>query len=468
MTLHSVSRLLFFALLALLSTRSAQAQLATSFYNVTEIKTSVLPNAVRIVIRTDGTLRYGGDLSEWINFDNFGPKPTSSFRLRLAGARAKLPAFVNIGTYPVEAAVITPGREEMNNPYFQWGVSSRTEPRVDIELRFFVPVRVQRFALDDNDNITFSRVLGPLETSVELGQDRSSIIVTVVPDRTDYNAVERLRRSPQEAHKHRLSITRVGDQSSTRFRVDSLHTPLPQLLDAAAQAMDLRFIGESGSAEADVSLFLPSATPQEFLGALGALNVVIEPGVDSRTFTVRRGSSLPQERITLQNLTPERARLLLPDFLLPALRTDRDNSALLISESPAVVARVRRDLAKLDLPRPQVRVEATAWEFSSPQEMRSAISALYSGSTRLGAFDTANGSFAVQVGPNEVRSFSVRLEALISKGQARLVPGRLLLWLRVKREPCFWGKRVSCRCCVATSALQSRRRCACRSVTPSP
>jgi hypothetical protein len=418
MKFHRFSVLLL-VLLLLSGTRCAHAQLATSFYNVTGIETTVLPNAVRVVIRTDGTLRFGGDLSEWINFDNFSPKPTSAFRLRLPGARAQLPAFVNIGTYPVESAVISPGRVDLAAPFFEGGVSSQTEPRVDIELRFFVPVRVQRFAVDDHD-ITFSQVLGALEASVELGQDRSSIVITVVPDRTDFNAVERLRRSPQEGHNHRLSITPVGEQSSTRYRVDALHTSLPQLLDTAAQAMNLQFIDETGANGADVSLFLPSATPEEFLRALGAYDLVVSPGADVRTFVVGRGTSLPQERITLQNLSPGRARLLLPDFLLPALRTDQANSALLIAATPAVVQRVRSDLAKLDLPRPQVRVEATAWEFATPQEMRNAISGAYTGTRNGGSFDTATGGFSVQVGPSEARAFRLRIEALVARGQVRL------------------------------------------------
>jgi hypothetical protein len=74
---------------------------------------------------------------------------------------------------------------------------------VDIELRFFVPVRVQRFALDDNNqDITFSRALGPLDISVDWGKIAIHCC-TVVPDRTDFNAVQRLRRSPSETHNHR-------------------------------------------------------------------------------------------------------------------------------------------------------------------------------------------------------------------------------------------------------------------------
>jgi hypothetical protein len=455
--------LLLLILISLLSTRSGQAQLATSFYNVTGIETKVLPNAVRITIRTDGTLRFGGDLSEWINFENFSPKPTTSFRLRLAGARAKLPAFVNIGTYPVEAAVITPGRADLINPYFKWNVSSQTEPRVDIELRFFVPVRVQRFELDNDEDITFSRVLNALETSVELGQDRSSIIITVVPDRTDFNALERLRRSPQEGHNNRLSITPVGESPSTRFRVDALHTPLPQLLDLASQAMSLRFIDESGANGADVSLFLPSATPEEFLRALGAYNLVVSPGPDARTFSIGRGTALPQERIRLQNIAPDRARLLLPDFLLPALRTDQENSSLLIAATPAVVERVRSDLAKLDLPRPQVRVEATAWEFASPQEMRAALAPFIREAVISPSSTRQLVLCLCRSGPTKLVLSACALKHSSRADKCASQPNPGLSLLQAKRELCSWAKHVLCKSCVKAAASLSQPRCVCRS-----
>jgi type II secretory pathway component GspD/PulD (secretin) len=432
--------LLTVVLVSLAGTRNACAQLATSFYNVTGIETKVLPNAVRIVIRTDGTVRFGSDLSEWIDFDtNFGPKPTTSFRIRLPGARAKLPAFVGIGTYPVDAAVVTPGRVDFEFPYFQRQYPFDIEPRVDIELRFFVPVRVQRLVLEENNDITFSRALGPLDTSIELGQDRQSIIITVVPDRTDFNATERLRRSPAETHNHRLSFTPVNAlmmnaaplatapveaAPSTRYRIDVLHTPLAQVLDAAAQAMNLRFINESRAENAlnvDVSLFLPDATPQEFLNCLTrAYSLVVTPGDESGTFIIGDGGNLPIERIQLQNLAPERARLLLPDFLLPLLRTDIANSALLITAPPQIIERVRRDLAKLDVPRPQVRVDATAWEFTSAEEMRRALSVGYAGSRSFGEFNTATGGFSFEVSPEQQRVFRTRIDALVARGRARL------------------------------------------------
>jgi hypothetical protein len=402
------------------STRRAQAQLATSFYNVTGIQTRVLPNAVRITIQTDGTLRYGGDFNDWLNFDPFGLKPTTSLRLRLHGARAKLPAFVNIGTYPVESAVVTPGTVDLVSPYIHWRDWSQLNPKVDIEFRFFVPVRVQRFMLNDQDDITFSRVLGPLDSSVEMAEDKRSIILTVVPDRTDFDAAKRLQRSPKENWKQRLSVTPLGEATSTRYRVDALHTPLPQVLDAAAQAMKLRFVGQSGVADADVSLFLPDATPEEFMRTLGAgYNLVFRAG-EAGEYEILRPDAMPLERIALQHLAPERARLLLPDFLLPVLRTDSAQSALLVAAAPAVVERVRRDLALLDRPRPQVRVEATAWEFASNEEARAALSVARITPNGLQQFDAANGAFSLEIGPNEIELLRVRLEALSALGRVRL------------------------------------------------
>jgi hypothetical protein len=92
--------LLMVVLVSLASTRNASAQLATSFYNVTGIETTVLPNAVRIVIRTDGTVRFGSDLSEWI--DSRPAFPPSLQRLfAFAFRRTRQTAtFVGIGTIP--------------------------------------------------------------------------------------------------------------------------------------------------------------------------------------------------------------------------------------------------------------------------------------------------------------------------------------------------------------------------------
>src|SRR5687768_5255236 len=94
---------------------AAWAQLAQSFYNVTGVKTDILPNAVRVTIETDGNVQLGMDLLDLADFgatgDTFEIKPTRKFRLRFSGAKAKIPAFVEIGKYPVDAVNVSLARD---------------------------------------------------------------------------------------------------------------------------------------------------------------------------------------------------------------------------------------------------------------------------------------------------------------------------------------------------------------------
>ena len=81
------------------------AQLAQSFYSITNIKTDVLPNAIRITVETDGNVEMGVEVYDFLdlgtNNDRFSLLPLRRFRLRFIGAKAKIPAdrgyVVNLG-----------------------------------------------------------------------------------------------------------------------------------------------------------------------------------------------------------------------------------------------------------------------------------------------------------------------------------------------------------------------------------
>jgi hypothetical protein len=428
--------------LCLLST-GARAQLANSFYTVTGIQTRMLPNAVQLVIQTDGSVVFGGDIDEWISIeeDNFDPKPVTSLRLRLLGARAKLPAFVNIGAYPVEGAFVTLGRDEFARPYFsRGGPADPSTPRVDIQLRFYVPVLIQRFVVDrfggessedagEND-ISFKRYLDPLDASVELGNDRRSIVVTVVTDRVDTGGAARLRRVKPESQKHRLEVKRLEAPQSTlngegdRFRIDALHTPLLEVLARLAEQSGVPFSIREPSGDIDISMLLPSATLDEFLRTLengyGILAAPRDQAEGGGFLIGRGGAATVTERLQLRHLVPERARLLFPDFLLPALRVDPENNALVATATPAVIARLRSDLARLDLPRRQVRVEASVFEIADSDDYNTALRAAFVGARYSGGVDTTIGQYSFRVERNALSSLRASIEALASKGRARL------------------------------------------------
>jgi hypothetical protein len=455
---------LFGLLLLLYTSSAARAQLATSFYTVTGIEKRVLPNAVQIVIRTDGTVVFGGNLDDWIDIDDnrFDPRRISSLRIRLLRARANLPAFVDIGTYPVEGALITPGRDEFPRGFFPWNNYWPPDPRLDIELRFYVPVLIRRFVVDrsggqssDNVNengINFGRYLAPLEASVELGADRRSIVITVITDRADTTGGERMRRVKPETQKHQLEVTALDappgvsqeDRLNRRLRLHVLHTPLVEVLSAVSQASGVALTVREAAAELDVSLALPNTTVRELLQALEnayGLFVAPRPASEGSGFLVGRGGPASEtQRLPLKYLTPNNARLLFPDFLLPLMRVDPEHNALVVSGPPVLINRIRRDLETLDKPREQVRVEAQVFEISNSDDLNFALSASYAGRNSGYGFDARTAQLTFNVQENEGATFRAALEALVVRGRARLSARPFSVVLSGEQSTLFLGQ----------------------------
>ncbi len=458
-------------LFLLFSRQDGRAQQASSYLNVTSIQTQVLPNAIRLTIQTDGTVNFGGDLEDFIDFaSGFKPKPVTSFRIRLPRARSRLSAFQSVGKYPIEAAVVSLGRTDFRAPYFSDYSTIYEEPRVDIELRFFVPVLVRRFAVDDDDVIRFGDTLGGRDVAVELSGDKSAIIVTVVPDRADGGGAAKLKRSPADKQHHRLKIARLTKSSLTRdalaravatrtplgtattaqlvdksprFRVDVLHSQLGDVLNAAGRAMELPFFAGAQVADVDVSLLLPATTPEQFVRALeNAFDLVVVARADEEGggYGFAREAAPQVERLPLFNLSPDRARLLLPDFLLPFLRADRENNALIVAASPRLVKRLKEDLAILDRPRAQVRVEVSAWEFASSDDAILALRAARATSRGAQGLDSQSGSIALSVQSGGVARFAATVQALKERGRARLRVAPFVVIANGERGTVFLGQ----------------------------
>jgi hypothetical protein len=435
----------------------AIAQLAQSFYNITGVKTDVLPNAVRVTIQTDGDVKLNIDAREFVtltdlggsNFDFKEALLKRKFRLRFTGAKSRIPAFVEVGAYPFDAVSLTLSRDP-----FAFSLSEDNfgpslpgvlvEAGIDVELRFYVPVRISYFTLRFDGYYGWSfagypAVLQPLQASIVVGPDRRSVIITVITDRVEaYRNPERIRRSPPESWKHRLAIT----GGAGRFKADILHTPLAEALNEIGRIAEVNLQSQPDAAEADVTAFLPERDTKTnlkaLIGGLG-LNLIALPPEQGGGFTVGRGGAgLPSERLPLQNLSPERARLLFPDFLLPSLRADTDNNALIASGSPALLERLKRDVSLLDRPRPQVTVEAQAYEFQMPEDQIYVLSGVVN-QGRV-AYDTDAGAVTVNLLPGQQATIQARLQALITQGRARLAARPSVTALSGEQATLFLGQ----------------------------
>ncbi len=397
----------------------AHAQLATSYLTITGIKVKRLPNAVQVRIETDGSPRFGTDLTDIVDFSQgFAPKPTQSFRIRVVGAISRLPAYVPLDAYPFDAAVISPGRTEFERPYFTNGAFRQPEPRVDIEFRFAVPIIAQQFSANiDDDGINFGRYTDPLEYNVQPSRDGRAIVITVIPDRADLGGAARLNRSPAADRTTQLDITANADNT---LRVLALHAPLRELLGKASETSGVPFLAREDVATLDVSLFLPHATLGELLDALQTsynLGGLVENGA----LVLGRGDEFLEARsLPLYNLAPDAARILFPDFLLPFLRPDRERNALVATGSPAILERISADLKTLDAPRAQFEIEAQVWEFSSQSELNNALTLTRSVGRDSQTLDFGTGTASVRVERGQTDQLAFTLQALAQRGRGRL------------------------------------------------
>lgn len=411
----------------------AQAQLAASFYNVTSVQTRTLPNAVQVTIRTDGTVTFGTDLFDLFRLleDDIEPKETSTLRIRLLNARARLPAFINIGSYPVDSAQVTLGNEEMQFPFFSEG-NGRREPRVDVLLHFFVPVRVQRFIINRNvrdsredggggEGINFVDVLGPRDVSVEIGPDRRSIIITVITDRLDSGRAANIRRSPLANRRQSLSLQPL---LGGRFRVSALNAPLTELLAEVSKVSGIALIARADVDRLAVSLTLPNTTLEELLRTLTVaygLTVLPRSSEEGGGFSVgRNGAVSVTERLPLRYLDPDQARLLFPDFLLPSLKSDRESRSLVFSGLPTLAARLREDLKKLDRPPAQVRVELSVWEVATDDDFQYALETIYQSSSERIRLFSPLAELSVLLQQGQEKRLSASLNVLVTSGRARI------------------------------------------------
>lgn len=447
-------------LLILLCAFPARAQLAKNFYYVNRIESRVLPNAVQIIIRTDGVVQFGVDRNEVFELNANGswqPRPITRLRLRFLKARAKLPAFNEVGHYPVDGAYISPGRDELQSPYLS-AFPLPDDPVTDVELRFYVPVLLRKFnpfgasgdiGTDDegsNSGYNFTDVLDARDVGIELGRDRRSVVITVISDRVDSQHTPSLKRAPRKINR-RLAIK--ASDTPGEFRFDILRNPLRRVLDTASQITGTTFIVRPESAETEITLLLPSATPREFVAILArsyGLSLAERPpppGETNNGWEIGRGGDLDtSRRITLNHLAPERARLLFPDFLLPRLRVDAENNALLATGSSALVDRIAQDIAHLDKPRPQVKVEASAWEISTGQSFELALQAAFNaGGDKLGgSFNLGTGEAALVVNQATAKSLSTTLAALQVKNHAHLVAKPFTLVASGEKGSLFSGQ----------------------------
>lgn len=378
------SRFLRFLSLVLISTcfvsHAAHAQVAGArpFTTITDLQITKLSNGIQLRVVSDGLLQYRNQV-------------LSGRQMRISFPDAKNGTgknFFNIGAYPVS--------------YAQLATPQGAAGGIGLDLII--------------NNLT--------ETSASLSQstDRTDVVLTINSDRT----VETARAETDEADATSTSTDTATDVrfSNGVLHVRAVKADIHALVALIAKKANVP-VAVDDAVKRNVSLNLQNVTPLGALQAIATANglalsqtgglYVIAEGIATDLATYRLSDT---ESYRMQNTQAQTASGLLPNFLYSYVKVNPEQNAIVVTAPSQMLGKIGEDLQKMDVPAPQISIEAIAVELSDTGELDLGL--------HLGmpdtdsSINTAGGLITYNTVGVLPRSFNVTLRALELQGKARV------------------------------------------------
>ncbi len=349
------------------------------------------------MVKADGVLSFRVvGLDPWSD-----PKPTNEIVLRFPNAKnASGKTIIKVDQPPVS--------------YVEMTIPQGAEQGIGVEMRvaFLYPTIATARATDDQ--------LGALinvASDVNLQQAGGATAVEI-----DSSQSLRVEQDPTsgllsivavKANLHQL-LARIGELTETNILVDDLIDPGPV----------------DGSGGTQLTITLAGSTVEGALNAIAAaagLGVAApsEPG-GTYMFSTGLPTDLSAYRLAdtrsfpIENVDANTAQGLLPNFLYPYLFENTDQNAIVVSAPTLMLNKIGRDLAMVDIPPPQIMVEAIAVEFTTRNQDDRSLGLSYEGMEFLGSIDSATGAMEFRTMTRLPEDFQARLHALETKGIAKV------------------------------------------------
>lgn len=386
-----------FVTLFLLLGRPAVAQRAAapsrSYTTITEVRVTPLSNGVQIRIIADGILQYR-------NADTSGTVMRLSFPDARNGTGKN---FFNINRYPVSH------------------IQLRTPQAAASGIGLFMQI---------NNFVNTNAAIAPTP-------DGQGALITVQSDRT----IERGRRAaaPGDAETQRRGRPEAAPDTSTQVRftgnllsLRAVRADIHELMGAIAQKTGLS-IAVDDAVDRKVSLNLQNLAPEAALQsvatayglALSQINGIfmISEGVPTDLATYHLSGT---ESYRLQNTQAGTGTgvggvaSLLPNFLFSYLKVNQEQNAVVVTAPSQMLAKIGRDLRQLDVPSPQILIEAIAVELTDATDRDLGFSFTNQQRTSFTAIDSIAGTVTYSTLGALPRAFEANLRALEVQGKARV------------------------------------------------
>jgi len=387
------------------------------YYNITGIEAKQITNGVILTIKADGSM---ADMHthDWMVLSDGEPYPLQEIQLHCGSAKSQVGDFVDVSQYPISHVELIPR------------VFSNDGIGLDMKVRLYTPARVRHFRTERFSGDWFWRPTMGCCFDGELGRDQQSFVITVISDRfadpappTAGGAAEELALAP-------------GPEGT--FTLYALNCDLRRLAQELGRRAGVRIVVDE-SVTRRVTVSLPEMTAGELLEGIAAGyglaldkqggQHVLSKGLPANVATYETNVT---QVVTLEHLSPEAALGLLPNFLLGYIRPSPGQNALIVAGPEQLVRRVREDVAKIDHPPQQLRIELTAVKLASAGAREALSQAAGADGHTAFAFDAQAGTLFYERLDEPAEALRVRLRRLehagtvdtLAKAHVTLVNGK--------------------------------------------
>ncbi|BCM92882.1 type II secretion system protein D [Abditibacteriota bacterium] len=374
----------FFAALWLLATLSGVAHAQGRAYTtIKSIIATPLSNGVQISVLADGILQYRDD-------DMSGRQMGATFPDARNGTGKN---FINLNRYPVS--------------HLQMLTPQGAQNGIGLRLNIF----------------NLSSTTG----SITRTPDGQGVLLTIQSDRT----LPTVRGGGNAGASEAATTVAPDEGAGVSFKdglisIRAVRADIHELMGAIARESGLA-VAVDDAVDRKVSLNLQDVTPESAVRTIGtAYGLALAPingilmlseGVPSDLATYRASST---QSFRIQNSQADAVSGLLPNFLSQYVKTNAEQNAIVVTAPAQILTKIGADLGRVDVPSPQIAIEAIAVELSDTSDLDIGLRFGNPNPGQFAAVDVGSGSLSYNTIGALPRSFEANLKALELKGRARV------------------------------------------------
>lgn len=357
----------------------------------------MLNNGVQILVKADGILEF------------YDP---DSYASGSRGRRSEMTLYFPEAKNDTGSTIIKVDQPPVS--FIELSIPQDAQEGIGVIMRigFVYPTTARARATDDRLGCIIT-----VDSDVTLGQEDSLQQVEIASEQSltvvrhpDSGLLDILA---VKANLHEV-IARIGRLTGTNIVVDDLIDPGPK----------------GGSGGQQITITLTGATLEEALSAIAAAAGlgVSDPSLSGGVYMFSAGipTDLSAYRLagtasfSLENLEAATAQGLLPNFLYPHLHVNHDQNAIVVSAPRLMLDKIGSDLGTVDMPSPQIMIEALAVEYLSKDDLERSLKLGYEGWDFLANTDSADGEIRFASMVRLPDSFTAGLHAMENEGTVKV------------------------------------------------